>query len=147
MLRFLKKHKKYPNKPVPPESPARQTIDIGAKPSRDSEGEYRPRKISELIRSDGTDLTTVPGTNRRGGSRIANQDGRIRDQQLPAQNSSTPTPSQGGGDASECSWLQPLVSMFIPHLDSVARARPYAWRLRRSAKRATRSQHSQSPLR
>ena len=104
MLRFLKKHKKYPNKPVPPESPARQTIDIGAKPSRDSEGEYRPRKISELIRSDGTDPTMAPDTNHREGSRIANQDRRIRDQ-LPAQNISTPTPSQGGGDASECSWL------------------------------------------
>ena len=103
MLRFLKKHKKSLNKPAPPESPARQTIDIGAKPGRDSEGEYRPRKISELIRSDGADPTMAPDTNHRGGSRIVDQDRRIGDQQLPTQNVSTLTPRQGGGDASECS--------------------------------------------
>ena len=54
MLRFLKKHRKRFNKPVPPESPARQTADIGAEHGRgSSEGEYRSRKISELMRSMG----------------------------------------------------------------------------------------------
>ena len=102
MLRFLKKHRKPFNKLVPPESPARQTADIGAEHGRDSKGEYSSGKIS-ADKVDGTDSTMAPDTNHRGDSRIANQDRRVGDQQLPTQNVSTLTPRQGGGDASECS--------------------------------------------
>ena len=51
MLRFLKKHRKPFNKPVPPESPARQTTGIGLEYGRDAEGKHRSRKTLELIRS------------------------------------------------------------------------------------------------
>ena len=102
MLRFLKKHRKPFNKPVPPDGPARQTADIGAEHGRDSKGGYRSRKVS-ADKVDGTDSTMAPDTNHRGDSRIANQDRRVGDQQLPTQNVSTLTPRQGGGDASECS--------------------------------------------
>jgi hypothetical protein len=58
MLRFLKKHRKSSKKPVPPENgPVHQPPNIGAGRDTDSEGEYRLRKILELIRPMGTDST------------------------------------------------------------------------------------------
>ena len=102
MLRFLKKHRKPFNKPVPPDGPARQTADIGAEHGRDSKGGYRSRKVS-ADKVDGTDSTMAPGINRGRGSQVASQDGRVDNQQLPAQNTSTLTPGHDGGDsASEC---------------------------------------------
>ena len=53
MLRFLKKHRKLLNKSKPPQTPAHQTTNIGAENNRDSEGEYRSRNISELMRTMG----------------------------------------------------------------------------------------------
>jgi hypothetical protein len=47
MMRFLKKHRNPPRKPVPPENPAHQITNIGAECGRDPEGEYYSRKISE----------------------------------------------------------------------------------------------------
>ena len=118
MLRFLKKHRKPLNKPVPPESPVRQTTDIGARHGGDSEGEYNSRKISDLIRSDGTDSTMTPDANHGGSSRVASQDRTIGHQQLPAQNALTLTPGQGGGDAGECSWPQLSGPTFINYSPS-----------------------------
>lgn len=50
----------------------------------------------------------VPDTNHGEGSRVANQDRTIEDQQLPAQNAPTLTPGHKGGSASECGRLQLL---------------------------------------
>ena len=55
-------------------------------------------------KADGADSTIVPGINHGRRSQVASQDGRVENQQLPAPNTSTPTPGHDGGDlASECS--------------------------------------------
>ena len=51
--------------------------------------------------ADGTDSTTGPDIIHGGGSPMANRDGRIEDQQLPAPNASTLTPGQGTGNPSK----------------------------------------------
>ena len=44
-----------------------------------------------------------PGINHGRSSQVANQDGRVENQQLPVPNTSTVTPGHDGGDsASEC---------------------------------------------
>ena len=103
MLRFLKKVRKpKPSKtPVPPENATRQITSTGAEYGRDAEGERRSRQIS-TYKADGTDSTMTPDTGHEEGSRIANQDERIENQQLPALDALTLTPAHGGGDASEC---------------------------------------------
>jgi hypothetical protein len=102
MIRFLKNRLKRSKKPVPPESPVwHQTTDIGAARGGDSEGEHRSRKISELIRPMGLIQPWHSDTNHGGGSRAANQDSRIEDQQLPVPNASTLTPGHEDGNASE----------------------------------------------
>ena len=100
-LRFLKELFKRHKKTVPPENPPRQTTDPGAGCGRDYEGEYRLGNISADDAYE-IDSTMAPENNHGGGSRIANQSGRIGDQQLPAPNTSTQTPGHGGGDASVC---------------------------------------------
>ena len=99
MLRFLKKHQKpKPSKtPVPPENAIRQITG-------DPEGECRSRQIP-ADKADGTDLITEPDTSHEEGPRIANQDERIENQQLPAPDAPTLTPAHGGGDPSECGRL------------------------------------------
>jgi len=104
MLRFLKKRVKSSKNPVPAENPTHQITDIGTDCSRDSEGEYRSRDLRANM-ANGTDSTIAPDLNHGGGSRITNQDGRDEDQQLPAQNASTSTPRQEGGNTSEYGWL------------------------------------------
>jgi hypothetical protein len=84
MLRFLKKHRKSSKKPVPPENPVNQTPDIGTGRGTDSEGEYRSRKISELIRPMGTDSTRgiqIPTAERVLGSQI--RTGRLKINSFP----------------------------------------------------------------
>ena len=101
MLRFLKKRWKPSPKPVPPENPSTyRTTDIDAERDGDSEGEYRPRD-RRTDEADGADLTTTPDINHEGGSRAANQDGRIENQQLPTPNASTLTPGHDGGNIGE----------------------------------------------
>ena len=57
-------------------------------------------------KADETYSTAAPDTNHEGDPRIANQDGRVENQQLPA---STLTPGRDGGNlASECGGLWPL---------------------------------------
>ena len=106
MLRFLKKHQKpKPSKtPVPPENAIGQITSVGAEYGRDPEGECRSRQIP-VDKADGTDLITEPGTSHEEGPRIANQDERIGNQQLPAPDAPTLTPAHGGGDPSECGRL------------------------------------------
>ena len=58
--------------------------------------------------ADGTDLTIVLDTNRGENSRVANRDGRVANEQLSAQNVSTPTPADDGGNASEWARSIPL---------------------------------------
>ena len=70
------------------------------------------RKIL-VDRADGTDTTTTPDTNHGGGSRIANQNGRASDQQLPAASTSDSTPGYGDDSASKHSWLWLLWPIFI----------------------------------
>ena len=105
------------------------------------QGRRRQASFEKDLRADKideADSTTAPDTNRGGSSRIANrrQDRRTGDQQLPAQNASTPTPGQSGGDTCECSWPQIGTDVY-PRLESATRTRSYTWRLRRSAERAT----------
>ena len=83
------------------------------------QGRRRQASFEKDLRADKideADSTTAPGTNRGGSSRIANrsQDRRTGDQQLPAQNASTPTPGQSGGDTCECSWPQLSGQTFTP---------------------------------
>ena len=142
MLRFLEKHRKSSKKSVPPENPAHQTADIGAEYGRGPEGEYRSRNTS-ADKASGTDSTTESDNNRGGDSQIANQDGRIENQQLPASSTSTLTPEHEGGNTSECDRLQLLGSVFIPCSDSTAKTGANTWGLCGSAERAT--QYSQHP--
>ena len=102
MLRFLKKHRKFPPNPVPPESPAHQITDTGAERDRDPEGQCNSRKIS-ADKAGGADSTMAPGINHGKGSQVTSQDGRVENQQHPAPNTSTLTPGHDGGDStSEC---------------------------------------------
>ena len=107
MLRFLKKHRKPSKKPVPSDNHTREINDVDAKCDRDPGGEYRLRKISELV-IDVTNSTVTLGINHGGGSQVATRDGRpgIEDQRLPTPNSSTLTPGHDGdGPAGECGRL------------------------------------------
>jgi len=51
---------------------------------------------------NGSGSTIAQDINRRGGSRITYQDGAVKDQQVPAPNTSTLTPRHGDGEAGEC---------------------------------------------
>ena len=53
MLPCLKKHRKSPRRPVPPENPTHQNTGTGTAHDRDSEGEYRSEKTSGMMRSMG----------------------------------------------------------------------------------------------
>ena len=55
-------------------------------------------------KADGADSTMALGINHGRSSQVANQDGRVENQRLPAPNTSeTLTPGHDGGDsASEC---------------------------------------------
>ena len=100
MLRILTKCSGCSPTPASPESPqAHQIADIGAVPDSGAEGEYPRRHISGP-KTDKTDLTIAPDTNRAVGSEIVIQDGRIENQQPPAPNAPTPIPEHEGGDAS-----------------------------------------------
>jgi len=102
-LRFLKQPFKRSKKTAHLSNPRPQTTDTGAGCDRDSKGEHRSGKIP-ADEADQIGSTTAPEDDHEGGSRkgIANQDGRIGDQQLPTPNTSTQTPGHGGDDASEC---------------------------------------------
>ena len=105
MLRFLKKHRKPSKKAVPSDNHTHEINDVDAKRGCDPGGEYRLRKISELI-TDVINSTITPGISRGGGSQIATRDGRIEDQRLPTPNTSTLTPGHDGdGLAGECGRL------------------------------------------
>ena len=96
MLRFLKKRWKPSPKPVPPENPTYRTTNTNVERDGDSEGGCQPRD-RRAGEADGTDLTTAPDINHEEGSRAANQDGRIENQQFCA------TPGHnGGGNTGEC---------------------------------------------
>jgi len=96
MLRFLKKRFKPSKNPVPPENPTHEITDIGAECGKNSEGE----KDLRADEADGTDSTMAPDIDHGGGSRIANQDGRVEDQLFSAQNTSTLTPGEEGDNTS-----------------------------------------------
>ena len=100
MVRFLKKLWKSSKKPVPPGDPTNRATDADAEPNRDSKGENRSREIL-ADKTDETDSPLLFGMNHEGGSGIANQDGRVENQRLPASNTSTPTPGSLNGDAGE----------------------------------------------
>jgi len=103
MLRFLKKHIKSSKNLVPPENLPHQNTDVGAECGRDTEGEHRSRDLRADM-ADGTDLTIVPDPNHGGdggGSRMANHDGRVEDQQLPMPNASTQIPADERANTSE----------------------------------------------
>ena len=99
-MRFLKKIFKPSKKPVPPENPAHRITNTDAERDRDSDGEYRSRKVA-ANKTNGTDFIMTPDTNHGEGSRIVNQDGRIGGQQLPAPNASTMSTEHGCDNASE----------------------------------------------
>jgi len=54
----------------------------------------------------------VIDTSHGGGSRIANKDGRVEDQRLSAQDTSTSTPGDEGGNASELRSTVPIGTQF-----------------------------------
>ena len=113
MLRFLRKPWKSLRKSIPLEDTTHRTTDIGAEHRRDFEDEHCSRKIP-AGRDDGTDMTMAPDVSREEGSRIANQDGSIEDQQLPALNTSTPTPVRQGDNTSERDrWCRFKLSLFF----------------------------------
>ena len=96
MLRFLKKHRKPSKKAAPSDHHTHEINDFDTKRGCDPGGEYRLRKISELI-ADTTNSTITLGINHGGCSQIATRDGRIEDQRLPTPNTSTLTPGHDGG--------------------------------------------------
>jgi hypothetical protein len=102
MIRCFKECLGPSRKQVPPENPTHQATDTNAERGRDSDGEHRSSKISELIRPMGLIRSWHPGIDLGEGSRIVNQDRRVVDQQPLAPNAPTlPTPESEGGDASE----------------------------------------------
>ena len=75
--------------------------------------------LGKHLRTDvanGTDSTMTPDISHGGGSRIAYQDGRVEDQQLPVPNASTPIPGDERGNASERGRLWPLGLVLIPRI-------------------------------
>jgi len=97
MLRFLKKRWKKYRKSETPTRTATGTACGG-----DPNGEYLPGETPKPDEIDGTYEAIATGINHGGGSQIATQDTKTRDQQVPALNASTLTP---GHDSGECTQL------------------------------------------